>query len=136
MENNDQLKDTLIDLELAKNNDYQSPARKYLPAMVLAASFYYSFLFSFGLILGYLASKAFSWYLLEKGTVQSVYIDYGKWRIHLHHWIIGFLALFLIWFTAIFHLSHFSIGLILGVIAHDIYDFNDWHRVLIKKENA
>jgi hypothetical protein len=22
----------------------------------------------------------------------------------------------------------------LGIIAHDIYDFNDWHKVLVKKE--
>lgn len=135
MENNTQLKDTLIDLELAKNHDYQSPVRKYLPAMILAVSCYYSFLLSFGMVLGYLASKAYAWYFLEKGTVSMIHIEYGNWKIHLHHWILGGIALFLIWFTAIFHLSHFSIGFILGVMAHDIYDYNDWHKVLIRKEN-
>jgi len=26
------------------------------------------------------------------------------------------------------------VGAVAGIIAHDIYDFNDWHRVLIRKE--
>jgi hypothetical protein len=25
-------------------------------------------------------------------------------------------------------------GFILGVMAHDIYDFNDWHQVILRKE--
>ena len=61
MENNGELSDLndkLIDLELAKN-DNNKPVRKFLPAIVLAASFYYSFLLALGLALGYFGSKIF-----------------------------------------------------------------------------
>ena len=42
------INDKLIDLELAKSNK-NSKVRKYLPAFVLVASFYYSFLLALGL---------------------------------------------------------------------------------------
>jgi len=83
------ISDKLIDIELAKNNNKSSKVRRYLPAVVLVASFYYSFLLALGLALGYIGSKLFSKYLLENGKVDSIYIDCGKWKFHLHHWILG-----------------------------------------------
>lgn len=137
MENNDKLNDLndkLIDLELAKSDNKNSKVRKYLPAFVLMASFYYSFLLAFGLALGYIVSKIFSKYLIEEGKVDCIYIDCGKWKIHLHHWILGTLVLLLVWFIDFFYLPRIFIGFICGIIAHDIYDYNDWHKILIKNE--
>jgi len=138
MENNDKLNDIndkLIDLELAKKDNNNSKVRKYLPTVVLVASFYYSFLLALGLALGYIGSKLFSKYLLENGKVDCVYIDCGKkWKIHLHHWILGALLLLIVWFIDYFYLPRFFVGVVSGIIAHDIYDFNDWHKVLVKNE--
>ena len=137
MENNDKLNDLndkLIDLELAKSDNKNSKVRKYLPAAVLVASFYYSFLLALGLALGYIGSKIFSKYLLENGKVDKIYIDCGKWKIHLHHWILGALLLLIVWFIDYFYLPRFFIGVVCGIIAHDIYDFNDWHKVLERNE--
>jgi len=137
MQNNDKLNDIngkLIDLELAKSNN-NSKVRKYLPAVVLVASFYYSFLLAIGLALGYIGSKLFSKYFLEKGKVDCIFIDCGKnWKLHLHHWILGALILLIVWFIDYFYLPRFFVGVVCGIMAHDIYDFNDWHKVLIKNE--
>ncbi len=137
MENNEKLNDLndkLIDLELAKSDNQNSKVRKYLPAFVLVASFYYSFLLALGLALGYIGSKVFSKYFLENGKVDCIYIDCGKWKLHLHHWILGALLLLIVWFIDYFYLPRFFVGFVCGVIAHDIYDFNDWHKILVKNE--
>ena len=137
MENNDKLSDIndkLIDLELAKSDNSNSKVRKYLPAAVLVVSFYYSFLLALGLAIGYIGSKVFSKFFLEQGKVDCMYIDCGKWKIHLHHWILGILVLLVVWIIDYFYLPRFFIGVVSGIIAHHIYDFNDWHKVLLKNE--
>jgi len=136
MENNGELvniSDKLIDLELAKTNN-NSKVRKYLPAFVVVALSYYSLLLALGLALGYLGSKIFSKYLLENGKVDCIFIDCGKYKIHLHHWILGAMLLLLVWFIDYFYLPRFFVGVVAGIIAHDIYDFNDWHKILVKNE--
>lgn len=133
MENSNNLNDKLIDIELAKRNN-QTKVRKYLPAFVVVASTYYSFLLAVGLALGYFGSKFFYDFFVERGNVNHIYIDCGKYKIHLHHWILGSLLLLLVWVIDYFYLPRFFLGVVAGVIAHDIYDFNDWHKILIKKE--
>ena len=123
----------LIDLELAKSSS-NSKVRKYLPAFVLVASLYYSFYLALGLAIGYLGSKVFFKYLVEKGKVDCLYIDCGKYKIHFHHWIQGALLLLIVWFIDYFYLPSLFVGVVCGIIAHDMYDFNDWHKILVKKE--
>jgi len=137
MENNSEINninDKLIDLELAKSDNKNSKVRRYLPAVVLAASFYYSFLLALGLAIGYIGSKLFFKYLVENGKVDCTFIDCGKWKIHLHHWILGALLLLIVWFIDYFYLPRFFVGVVFGIIIHDIYDFNDWHKILVKNE--
>ena len=137
MENSEPLKDIndkLIDLELAKSDNKNNKVRKYLPAVVFLASFYYSFLIALGLAIGYIGSKIFSKFFLENGKVDCIYIDCGKYKIHLHHWIMGAMFLLIVWFIDYFYLPRFFVGVVCGIIAHDIYDFNDWHKVLVKNE--
>jgi len=129
----DNISGRLIDFELVKNSN-NSKVRKYLPAFVLMASFYYSSLLSMGLVLGYIGSKIFWKYLVENGKVDCIYIDCGKWKIHLHHWILGALILLFVWVLDYFYLPRFFVGVILGIIIHDIYDFNDWHKVFVRNE--
>lgn len=135
MENNENLHEKLIDLELAKSDIKNSKVKKYLPAIVLMATAYYSLFFSIGLVMGYLGSKVFAKHLLEKGMVSPILIDCGKWKIHFHHWIMGALFLLLVWFIDKFYLPSFFVGAVAGIIAHDIYDYNDWHKVVVKNED-
>ncbi|MDP3883099.1 MAG: hypothetical protein Q8Q48_03515 [Candidatus Staskawiczbacteria bacterium] len=134
MGNNDNLNDKLIDIELAKS-DNNSKVRRFLPAVVLMASIYYSFFLGLGLALGYLGAKLYSKFFIEKGRVDCIYIDFSKnWKIHMHHWILGAIFLLAIWFIDYFYLPSFFVGAVIGIIAHDIYDYNDWHKVLVKNE--
>ena len=139
MGNNGKLSDLhekLIDLELAKIDNKNSKVRRFLPALVLAATFYYSFLLTLGLAMGYLGAKIFAKYFLEQGKVDCIFIDCGEWKIHMHHWILGGMFLVAIWFIDYFYLPSFFVGVVLGIIAHDIYDYNDWHKVLVKNEET
>jgi hypothetical protein len=136
MENNDQvvnINDKLIDIELAKA-DNKTKVRKFLPAVVLVASFYYSFFLALGLVLGYIGSKLFYNFFVERGGVDHMYIDCGKWKIHMHHWILGALFLAIVWVIDYYLLHSFFVGVVLGIMAHDIYDFNDWHKILVRNE--
>jgi len=130
----DNFHEKLIDLELAKNEN-NSFARRMLPAIALMISFHYSALFAIGMLIGYLASKLFAKYFLEKGRVECIYIDWGKnWKIHVHHWILGVLILIIVGIIDYFYLPRFFSGMIVGLIAHDIYDYNDWYRVVIRNK--
>ncbi len=111
--------------------------KKLFPAVVLVMSFYYSALFAAGLLIGYLATKFYCKKLgIDETSEKRIFLNMGKWDIHLHHWIMGVMLIALIyiggWRPEIPVLVW---GLIAGMIIHDIYDFNDWHQVIIKNEN-
>jgi len=117
------------------SNIPRSSVKKVLPAVVLATTFYYSSIITLGLILGYFGCKLFYKKFVENGKVDVIFIDCGKWKIHLHHWIMGAIVLLFVWVLDYFYLPKFFAGAILGIMAHDIYDFNDWHKVIVKNEN-
>lgn len=111
--------------------------KKLFSAAILVASVYTSFLFSLGMIAGYLGMKYFYKKNIENGPLKFMYVDFKGWKFHLHHWIIGVLVVifFLIggWKS---ELPNFLWGLISGIIVHDIYDFNDWYKVIARKKTA
>lgn len=119
----------------------KAKVKKILPAVVLVTTFYYSmYLLTIGLVVGYLASKIYCKKLgidEENGDEKKIFIDLGsKWQIHVHHWIMGAIFLVLAWIVDSFYLPMIVTGFILGVMAHDIYDFNDWYQIILKKEEA
>lgn len=133
-ENNGNLHDKLIDLELAKSDIKNSKVKKFLPAVAVGAAYYYAGIsLALGLVLGYIASKLFMKHMVEAGKVDCIYVDCGKWKIHFHHWIMGAIFLALIWVVDFFYMPTLFVGAVLGMMAHDIYDYNDWHKVIVKK---
>ncbi len=125
---------------MAENNNSvpmakQTKAKIFLPAIVLVTSLYYSFSFTMGIVVGYVLCKAFCMLFVHNGKIESVFLDYGKWRVHLHHWIIGIIALAIVWVIDRFYLPTFFAGAICGMIIQDIYDYNDWHKVIVKNED-
>ena len=103
-----------------------------LSMVVLGTSFYYSVLFTLGVLVGYFISKLFCNALVNTGKVDSIFISAGKWTFHLHHWIMGLVVLTVAWIVGDFHLSAVLTGFLCGVIVHDIYDTNDWYKVIVK----
>jgi len=109
--------------------------KKVLPAIVLVTSFYYSFLLALGLFLGYLGCKLYYNKFVATGKVDKIYVDFGKWKLHFHHWIMGAIVLIAVWVIDYFYLPKFFVGAIAGIMAHDIYDFNDWYKIIVKNED-
>ena len=108
----------------------------FLPAIVLATSIQYSILFTGGIVLGYLASKLFCKILgIDEHNGDKVFLDIGKWKIHLHHWIMGIIILSIVWVIDYFYLPTFFAGVVCGIIIQDIYDYNDWYKVVLKKSD-
>jgi Na+/glutamate symporter len=119
---------------MAENN--KSTVKMFLPAIVLVASLRYSVLFTMGIVIGYILCKIFCNVFVKNGKVDSIFIDYGKWKVHLHHWIIGIIILAIVWVIDYLYLPTFFAGAICGVIIQDIYDYNDWHKVIIKNDDC
>lgn len=99
-------------------------------------------MFILGIALGYLLTDAFLKKYWETGKVESMIIENGEWKIHIHHWIIGALTVLTINFLG-FTMPIFLLGLFDGLIVHDIV-YKDkkygkkWYNVVYKKntENA
>ncbi len=118
---------------MPENN--KGPVKRFLPAILLASTFYYSFLVTIGLVIGYLGSKLYCKVLnIDENSDRRIFIDCGKWKIHFHHWIMGIVVLLIVWIVDYFYLPRFFIGVVGGVMAHDIYDYNDWHKVIVPNE--
>ncbi|OGZ72090.1 MAG: hypothetical protein A2908_04290 [Candidatus Staskawiczbacteria bacterium RIFCSPLOWO2_01_FULL_38_12b] len=114
----------------------QAKVKIILPAIALVTSFYYSFSFTGGIVIGYVLCKVFCNLFVKNGKIDSIFLDYGKWRFHLHHWIMGIILLAIVWTIDHYYLPTLFAGVVCGVIIQDIYDYNDWHKVIIKNPNS
>jgi len=98
------------------------------------------------IILGYLSFIAWSvGFLLSKylgskkvgepGRIRSQFIPLGKYRIHLHHWIVssGVLIAFTVFEGAYVLPSNLVYGFFGAIVFHGIYSYNDWYKVLIPR---
>jgi len=113
-------------------------AQLFIPTSVIFDSIRLFFLFSIAVAIGYLLTDAFCKKYWETGKVKSLIIKQGPWKIHLHHWITGALAVIFINFLG-FTMPIFLLGLFDGLIVHDIVYKNknkerDWYRIIYKKE--
>lgn len=117
---------------MAENS--KSKVKMFLPAIVLATSINYSFLFTTGIVIGYVLCKIFCNVFVHNGKIDSIFINYGKWKIHLHHWIMGIVVLAIVWTIDYFYLPTFFAGVVCGIIIQDIYDYNDWYKVILKND--
>ncbi len=116
------------------DSDKQTSVKVLLPAVVLAASLRYSMLFTAGIVAGYVLCKIFCHVFVHKSKIETIFLDYGKWRIHLHHWIMGIILLAIVWVVDHYYLPTLFAGFVCGVIIQDIYDYNDWHQVIVKND--
>ena len=108
--------------------------KKVLSGAFLATSFYFSHLFALGVVLGYLGTRFVYNRYLKDTKVSSIFLIFKKWKFHLHHWIVGAVILFIIWVVDSLYLPKFFTGVLCGLIIHDIYDFDDWYKVVVKNK--
>ncbi len=111
----------------------QKKRKVILPGATLVLSFYLSFLFGIGILIGFLIST-----IIIKGIEQDlfkrIFIGFGEWKLHLHHWMIGIIILFVFisigWFPV--H-SKVFLGGICGLVLHEFYFDNDWFEIILKR---
>lgn len=94
---------------------------------------YLSFIsWSIGFLLAkYLGSKKVG----EPGRLRSYLIPLGKYKIHLHHWLLSACAiiLFALLNGADVLPSDLFYGFFGGIVFQGIYCYTDWHRILIRR---
>ncbi|XOB42462.1 MAG: hypothetical protein ACKKMP_00145 [Candidatus Nealsonbacteria bacterium] len=82
----------------------------------------------FGGVFGYLLARFLS------GKIGSVVFGIGSFKFHFHHWLMGALALGLIFLYEVSPLmDQLFYGFIGGIIFQGIFNYADWHRILFKK---
>ncbi len=90
-----------------------------------------------GLIIGYLGTIYVHKKALKKGKLKFIFLNIGKWKIHLHHWIIGILVFILIWIAGWLNVfPKFCLGAIWGLVFHDLYFDKEWYKVILRKPKS
>lgn len=95
-----------------------------------------SFEIYLGVVLGYFGSKFFVDKLVKTKIVDSFIFNIGRYKLYLHHWIVGSVILILsIWYNFL-PLAPFSFGFLSGLILEDLHRDENWHKILFsnKKE--
>lgn len=90
----------------------------------------------FGILFGYLMSRVFAGKQTgQQGLLKSLTFQVGKYRLHLHHWLIG-VGVFIsgIWYLTL-PFPQFSFGFLGGCIYHGIFSYSDWHKIIKKDQN-
>ena len=94
---------------------------------------YLSFIaWSVGFLLSkYLGSKTVG----EPSKIMSHFIPLGKYKIHLHHWLLS--SCVIIGFVVFKGTHVLPLNLVYGffgaIVFHGIYFYSDWHKVLIPR---
>jgi len=104
-------------------------------------------LLSAGIILGYLSFIAWSvGFLLvkylgsktvgEPSKIKSYFIPLGKYKIHLHHWLLSSCAIiiFTVFKGAYVLPSDLFYGFFGAIVFQGIYCYSDWHKILILRQ--
>jgi len=101
-------------------------------------------LLSTGIILGYVSFITwFVGFLLAKylgsktvgkpSKLRSYFIPLGKYKIHLHHWLLSSCAIIIFTvFKGTYVLpSDLFYGFFGGIVFHGIYCYGDWYKILV-----
>jgi hypothetical protein len=105
--------------------------RKFLFAVPLAII---SFEIYFGALIGYIGALILAGKETGKeGHIRSLIFDMGKYRLHLHHWVLGLGIIPLaIHYNLAFVSDQFVIGMLGGLAYQGISCYNDWYQVLFR----
>ena len=106
-----------------------------LPGTTLAISLYLSFLFGLGLVIGYICTNFIcKKYNIGTNRKRWLLLNIGEWEVHIHHWVYAALIILTIyWFGYMPNIPNIFLGLLLGLIVHDLHTDKIWYKVVYKK---
>ena len=118
--------------------NFQTRIKRYIfPVAALLVSWYISFLFVLGVVIGYVSTHFCHKKITSRNRLRAVYLNLGGWRVHFHHWLMGVTGLVFLWMLNVLHFfPAICWGLAGGLIFHDIYSDKDWYKVLIKRSSV
>jgi hypothetical protein len=112
--------------------------KKRVLAILSAITFMFmlGYLFTLSLLLGLLTSKFIAGKSTgAKGKIGSVVIPFGRWKIHLHHWLYSLWLMGISFVTGVHFLSPIiTYGFLGGSTFQGIYYYGDWHVILIRRK--
>ena len=84
------------------------------------------------LLTRYLGSKTIG----EPSKIRSYFIPLGKYKIHLHHWLLSSCVIigFVVFKGAYVLPSNLVYGFFGAIVFHGIYFYSDWYKVLIPRQ--
>ncbi len=84
------------------------------------------------LLVKYLGSKTIG----EPSKVRSYFIPLGKYKIHLHHWLLSSCVIigFVVFEGAYVLPSNLVYGFFGAIVFHGIYSYSDWYKILIPRQ--
>ncbi|PIQ92669.1 MAG: hypothetical protein COV69_01865 [Parcubacteria group bacterium CG11_big_fil_rev_8_21_14_0_20_39_14] len=109
---------------------------KLLIFSIVAVIYFWGVWASLGLTLGYLVSRFFAGKNEKmEGRIPSLKIPLWKYRFHLHHWLAVGGAMIAVKIYGIFDLNSFFFWLGGGVVLQGILCYNNWHKVIYRKQD-
>ncbi|MFC2056714.1 hypothetical protein ACFLTO_03990 [Chloroflexota bacterium] len=96
------------------------------------------YLFFLSWLLSFLASKYVAGNTVgEQGKVGSIVIPFGRWGIHLHHWLYSLCLITLSSITGMYFLTPtITYGLLGGLVFQGVYSYSDWHVIIISRHKT
>jgi len=104
--------------------------------LTLVSALLFGYLFIISVAMGFLASKFFAGKSTGKrGRLNSLLIPFGKWRIHLHHWLYSLWLISISLATGMYFIAPgITYGTLGGMTFQGIYCYKDWHIIMITKK--
>jgi hypothetical protein len=111
----------------------QMKRRSICIVSLVVTSIVVGYLFFAGWLLGFVITKYMAGKTSGKqGRIKSIIIPLGKYRVHLHHWLICSGVVIFVLITEVrFLASPISYGILGGLVFQGIYCYSDWHKILI-----
>ena len=103
---------------------------------IIVACFVFGYLFFLTCLVGFFAGKYGSGKVAgERGRFRSIVICFGRWRVHLHHWLCSLGLIGVTCSTGIYLWNPpVTYGLLGGLAFHGIYCYADWYKIVITQQ--
>lgn len=112
--------------------------RRLIALLVLSSSIIFGYIaflacsFSGFLIAKYLGAKKTA----DRSRIPSIMLPVGKYRVHLHHWLISSAVMALALLTGSwFFPSYLFFGFLTGIAFQGIYCYEDWHKIFTLRQD-
>lgn len=108
---------------------------KFLIISILAVIYFWGIWASCGLVAGYFFTRYFAGPAEKiRGKMPSLnMIPLGKYRLHLHHWVLATSCLIIFELTGLLNSSSFIFWMGGGAALQGVLCYGDWYKIIYRK---